>query len=150
VADGVNVGYSVYLIETEITNNGAELKAKEFVDKREKLSRRKRWEQLEEDFTYTPAQLDRDVVNPSQIRNIIRAFRDALPLLFPGRTEVPKTLVFAKTDSHAEDIIKLSVKSSTKGTTSAKRSPARRTKIPNRCLPASATNTTRELPSRLT
>ncbi len=46
MADGVNVGYTVYLIETEITNNGAELKAREFVDKREKLSRRKRWEQL--------------------------------------------------------------------------------------------------------
>ena len=107
VADGVNVGYSVYLIETEITNNGAELKAKEFVDKREKLSRRKRWEQLEEDVTYTPTQLDRDVVNPSQIRNIIRAFREILPLLFPGRTDVPKTLVFAKTDSHAEDIIRI-------------------------------------------
>lgn len=107
VADGVNVGYSVYLIETEITKNGAEIKAKEFIDKREKLSRRKRWEQLDEDVTYTPTQLDRDVVNPSQIRNIIRAFRDALPTLFPGRNEVPKTLVFAKTDSHAEDIIKI-------------------------------------------
>ena len=107
VADGVNVGYTVYLIETEITKNGAELKAREFVDKREKLSRRKRWEQLEEDVTYTPSQLDRDVVNPSQIRNIIRTFRDVLPLLFPGRTEVPKTLVFAKTDSHAEDIIRI-------------------------------------------
>ena len=107
VADGVNVGYTVYLIETEITKNGAELKAREFVDKREKLSRRKRWEQLEEDFTYTPTQLDRDVVNPSQIRKIIRTFRDVLPLLFPGRTEVPKTLVFAKTDSHAEDIIRI-------------------------------------------
>ena len=107
VADGVNVGYSVYLIETEISKNGAEIKAREFVDKREKLSRRKRWEQLDEDVTYTPTQLDRDVVNPSQIRNIIRAFRDALPTLFPGRNEVPKTLVFAKTDSHAEDIIKI-------------------------------------------
>ncbi|MBV5303276.1 MAG: DEAD/DEAH box helicase family protein, partial [Chlorobium sp.] len=107
VADGVNVGYTVYLIETEITKNGAELKAREFVDKREKLSRRKRWEQLEEDVTYTPTQLDRDVVNPSQIRNIIRTFREILPLLFPGRTEVPKTLVFAKTDSHAEDIIRI-------------------------------------------
>ncbi|MEI6846785.1 MAG: DEAD/DEAH box helicase family protein [Chlorobiaceae bacterium] len=106
VADGVNVGYNVYLIETEITKNGAELKAKEFVDKREKLSRRKRWEQLEEDLIYTPSQLDRDVVNPSQIRNIIRTFRSSLPLLFPGRIEVPKTLVFAKTDSHADDIIK--------------------------------------------
>ncbi len=107
VADGVNVGYSVYLIETEITNNGAEIKAREFIDKREKLSRRKRWEQLDEDVTYTPTQLDRDVVNPSQIRTIIRTFREIVPILFPGRSEVPKTLVFAKTDSHAEDIIKI-------------------------------------------
>ncbi len=107
VADGVNVGYDVYIIETDITRNGAEIKAKEFIDKREKLTRRKRWEQLDEDMTYTPSQLDRDVVNPSQIRNVIKTFREILPVLFPGRTEVPKTLVFAKTDSHAEDIIQI-------------------------------------------
>lgn len=105
VADGVNVGYDEYIIETEITRNGAEIRAREFVDKREKLSRRKRWEQLDEDLTYTGTQLDRDVVNPSQIRNIIRAFHDKLPEIFPGRQEVPKTLIFAKTDSHADDII---------------------------------------------
>ena len=107
VADGVNVGYDVYTIETEITRNGSRIRAREFIDKREKLSRRKRWEQLEDDVVYTSLQLDRDVVNPSQIRNVIRAFRDALPVLFPGRTEVPKTLVFAKTDSHADDIIQI-------------------------------------------
>jgi type I restriction enzyme R subunit len=105
IADGVNVGYDEYIIETEITRNGAEIKAQEFVDKRERLSRRKRWEQLDEDLAYTATQLDRDVVNPSQIRNVIRLFRDKLPEMFPGRTEVPKTLIFAKTDSHADDII---------------------------------------------
>src|SRR5690606_35296097 len=36
-----------------------------------------------------------------------QAFRDALPELFPGRTMVPKTLIFAKDDSHAEDIVRL-------------------------------------------
>ncbi|ATU08062.1 type I restriction endonuclease subunit R [Methanohalophilus portucalensis] len=107
VADGVNVGYEVYTIETEITKNGAEIKAEEFVDKREKLSRKKRWEQLDEDFTYTSNKLDRDVVNPSQIRNVIRTFKNKLPEIFPGRKEVPKTLVFAKTDSHADDIIQI-------------------------------------------
>lgn len=105
VADGVNVGYDVYTIETEITKKGAKINAKEFVDKREKLTRRKRWEQLDEDYTYTGSKLDRDVVNPSQIRNVIRTFRDKLPEIFPGREEVPKTLIFAKTDSHADDII---------------------------------------------
>ncbi|MCL4517451.1 MAG: DEAD/DEAH box helicase family protein [Firmicutes bacterium] len=107
VADGVNVGYDVYTIETEITKNGARIKAKEFVDKRERLTRRTRWEQLDEDLSYSASQLDRDVVNPSQIRNVIRTFKARLAEIFPGRTEVPKTLIFAKTDSHADDIIQI-------------------------------------------
>ena len=102
-----------FTIETEITRQGAKIKAKEYVDKRGKLSRRKRWERLDEDYYYTGAQLDRDVVNPSQIRNIIRAYKDELPAMFPDRVdengefEVPKTLIFAKTDSHADDIIQI-------------------------------------------
>ena len=107
VADGVNVGYDVYTIETEISKNGAKIAAREFVDKREKLTRKKRWEQLDEDFTYTAKKLDRDVVNPSQIRRVIRTFKDNLPEIFPYREEVPKTLIFAKSDSHADDIINI-------------------------------------------
>ncbi len=107
VADGVNVGYDVYTIETEISKNGAKIAAKEYVDRREKLTRKKRWEQLDEDFTYNAKKLDRDVVNPSQIRNVIRTFKERLPEIFPGRTEVPKTLIFAKNDSHADDIINI-------------------------------------------
>jgi type I restriction enzyme R subunit len=107
VTDGVNVGHEVYTIETEITQNGSRIVAQEFVGKREKLSRRQRWEQLDEDLAYSGKQLDRDVVNPSQIRNIIKAFREKLPEMFPGRTEVPKTLIFAKSDSHADDIIRI-------------------------------------------
>ena len=113
VVDGVNVPYDVYTIETEITQAGAKLKAKEYVDKRERLTRRRRWERLDDDFEYTASQLDRDVVNPSQIRHIIRAFKEALPQMYPerfdenGEFEVPKTLVFAKTDSHADDIIQI-------------------------------------------
>ncbi|MEX2477697.1 MAG: type I restriction-modification enzyme R subunit C-terminal domain-containing protein [Gracilimonas sp.] len=107
VADGVNVGYDVYTIETKISKDGAKIEAEEFVDKREKLTRKTRWEQLEDEVEYTGTSLDKDIVNPSQIRNIIRAFKDKLPEIFPGRTEVPKTLIFAKTDSHADDIIQM-------------------------------------------
>lgn len=113
VADGVNVPYDVFTIETEITNVGAKIKAEEYVDKREKLSRRKRWERLDEDYEYTSSKLDRDVVNPSQIRQVIRAFKETLPTIFMdrydenGEFEVPKTLIFAKTDSHADDIIQM-------------------------------------------
>ncbi|WP_340160741.1 DEAD/DEAH box helicase family protein [uncultured Hoeflea sp.] len=105
VADTVNVGNEIYIIETEITQKGAELKAKQLVERREKMTRKKRWEQQDEDETYSAKQLDRSIVNPDQIRTVIRAFRDKLPDIFPGREEVPKTLIFAKTDSHADDII---------------------------------------------
>lgn len=114
VLDNVNVGREgTYLIETKIGGTGGTI-LKQTVEKRNRLSRKKRWEQLDEDLTYAPTQLDCEVVNPSQIRSIIRAFKDTLPTMFPnrvimkpGETEIPKTLIFAKTDSHADDIINI-------------------------------------------
>ncbi len=105
VADGVNVGNEIYVIETEKTKQGGILTAKQQVEKRERLTRKKRWEIQDEDETYTAKQLDRNIVNPDQIRTVIRTFKEKLPEIFPGRQEVPKTLIFAKTDSHADDII---------------------------------------------
>ncbi len=105
VADGVNVGNEIYLIDTERTTHGGKLKADQQVEKRERLTRKKRWEIQDEDLIYNAKQLDRDVVNPDQIRTVVRTFRDRLPEIFPGRDEIPKTLVFAKSDSHADDII---------------------------------------------
>ena len=108
VADGVNVNYDVYRIRTKITEKGSKVNAGFFVDKRHRQTRKVRWEQLDEDLAYDAGQLDRDVVAPDQIRTIIRTFRDKLlSEIFPGRTEVPKTLVYAKDDSHAEDIVKI-------------------------------------------
>ncbi len=114
VLDGVNVPYEVYTIETEISGEGETVKAGWFVDRRDKLTRKKRWQQEDEDTAYTPNQLDKKVVNPSQIRHIIREYKRALKQeIYPdrftedGEYEVPKTLVFAKTDSHADDIIKM-------------------------------------------
>ncbi len=52
VADGVNVGYDVYEIVTEITRKGAELKAKEWVDHRDRATRKKRWAETEEETAY--------------------------------------------------------------------------------------------------
>ena len=112
VADGVNVPYDVWTIETRITRQGSFIpKAEQRIEQREKLSRRRRWEAIDEDVEYAARQLDRDVVSPDQIRTIIREFREVLPRLFPdryhadGAFEVPKTLVFAKSDSHADDVI---------------------------------------------
>jgi type I restriction enzyme R subunit len=108
VADGVNVNYDVYRIQTEITAQGSKIDAGFYVDKRDRQTRKKRWEQLDEDFEYDPNQLDRDVVAPDQIRTVLQTFRDQLfTEIFPGRTNVPKTLIFAKDDSHADDIVRI-------------------------------------------
>ena len=106
VVDGVNVPAEIYTIETDITTNGAKLQP-QFVQRRDKLTRKKRWAQLDEDTTYTGKDLDRSVVNESQIRTVLAEFKKQLPTLFPGRREVPKTLIFAKDDSHADDIIRI-------------------------------------------
>lgn len=113
VVDGVLVPYNVYTIETQITKNGSAIKMGEKVDMRERLTRKKFWESVDEDVEYTGKQLDKDIVNPSTIRTIIKEVKKQLPTMFPdridssGNFEVPKMLIFAKTDSHAEDIIEI-------------------------------------------
>jgi len=108
VLDGVNVQGTVYRIKTQISEAGSTVESGMWVGKRDRMTRAQRWEQLEEDLSYDPEQLDRAVVAVDQIRTIVKTFRDKLPIdIFPGRTLVPKTLVFAKDDSHAEDIVRI-------------------------------------------
>ena len=107
VLDGVNVGEDIYLIETSVTKNGAFI-MKQMIEHRDRLTREKRWAQMDEDVFYTQSQLDKNIVNPDQIRTVIRTFKEKLYTeLFPHRKEVPKTLIFAKTDSHADDIVQI-------------------------------------------
>ena len=107
VVDGVNVGYDVYEIETEITRAGATIEAKQWVDHRDRITRAKRWAQTEDDIDYGRTDLDKSVVNPNQIRQVIEAMKAAVERkIFPNRKETPKTLIFAKTDSHADDIVR--------------------------------------------
>jgi type I restriction enzyme R subunit len=157
VEDGVLVPYNVFEIETKITKEGSKIGLGEYIDTREKLTRKKFWNKLDEEVEYSAKQLDDKVVNPNQIRLIIRTVRDALPGMFPDRFvassqpsprgegatptpsssstdsmpgeeaqpssfstpsprgegrgeavfEVPKMLIFAKSDSHADDIIQI-------------------------------------------
>ena len=108
VADGVNVDFEVYNIRTKITGRGSTIEATPdtMVEYRDRQTRERRWERPDEDITYDANELDRRVVAKDQIRTIVRTFRDRLFRdIFPGRREVPKTLIFAKDDSHAEDIV---------------------------------------------
>jgi len=106
VADGVNVDGEVYRIRTQMTEQGGTIEPGYVVAYRDQKTRKERWEQLDEELTYTGKQLDRDVVSPNQIRTVIRTFKERLfTEIVPGRTIVPKTLIFAKDDPHAETIV---------------------------------------------
>jgi type I restriction enzyme R subunit len=112
VADGNNVPFDVYRIRTRIGAEGSVIEAGEYAEFRDRATRRKQLELLEDDFDYDPNDLDRRVVATDQIRTVITHFRDHLFVpedqggIFPGRTVVPKTLIFAKDDSHADDIVR--------------------------------------------
>ena len=106
VADGVNVGYDVYRIKTKVTEQGGKVEKGFLIDHRSSASRKpapgaaRRRSRLHA----SRARPLRRRARPDPHR--LRAFRDALQTeLFPGRTLVPKTLIFAKDDSHAEDIV---------------------------------------------
>src|SRR5574343_1237432 len=106
VDDEVKVNYDVYRIKTEETEKGAKVEKGFWLETVDKATRCKSAWQLDEDFEYDPAELDRSVQTPDQIRKVITTFRDRLHTeIFPGRTEVPKTLIFAKDDNNAEKIV---------------------------------------------
>ena len=122
VADGVNVGFDTYRIRTQISEQGSRVDAGFSVTKMDKLTRRQRIEQLDEDLEYQSTQLDRSVVATDQIRTVIKEFRDKLfTEIFPGRKTVPKTLIFAKDDNHAENILHIVREEFAKGNAFAKK-----------------------------
>ena len=110
VRDKVNVPFWVYQIRTEVGEEGATVKAEAGLGvlKRNRQTRAERWQALEGDLTYEASALDRSVVVPDQIRLVLRTIRERLfTEIFPGRTQIPKLLFFAKSDSHAEDILRI-------------------------------------------
>jgi type I restriction enzyme R subunit len=108
VADGVNVDFEVYRIKTAITQVGSSIEAGTMTGFKNRETRKMRWEKLDEPLTYDANQLDRRVVAKDQIRTVIKTFKNKLfTEIFPGRTDVPKTLIFAKDDAHADDIVQI-------------------------------------------
>src|SRR5205085_10271571 len=108
VADSVNVDFDVYRIRTEISEQGGTIDAGLVTQFRDRQTRRTRWEKLDDEVAYGAETLDRAVVAKDQIRTLIRTFKERLfTEIFPGRSEVPKTLIFAKDDSHADDIVQI-------------------------------------------
>jgi type I restriction enzyme R subunit len=109
VVDGVNVGFEVYRIRTQVTAQGGTVDASYHVPVRDRRTRALRYKQLDADLPYVRQDLDASVTVPDQIRLVLQTYREKLfTELFPGRSGqwVPKTLIFAKDDNHAEEIVK--------------------------------------------
>ena len=111
VDDGVNVGaLGTYCIETEITKRGGKVEPtmEQLIEVRDKRTRKQRWETADEQpLEYGASELDKSVVNKSQIRLVLTTFKNNWQKweYFKNRQELPKTLIFAKDDSHANDIV---------------------------------------------
>ena len=106
VADKVNVDFEVYRIRTKISEQGSTIDAGTVVPVMDKRTREQRLLELDDDVPYKASELDRSVVSKSQIRTVLETYRDKLYTeIFPGRKVVPKTLIFAKDDNHAEEIV---------------------------------------------
>lgn len=117
IVDKVNVGYDIYRIKTELSEQGNTLEAGTTVQMRDKLTKTKRLQTLDEEESYQATQIDRSVIAPNQVKTIIQGFKDrCLPECFPERNWqgegmdrhmewIPKTLIFAKDDDHADRIM---------------------------------------------
>ena len=108
IADGVNVDSKIFKIRTSMGENPTVIEKGQQILKRNKQDRKDTLEIADDEITYGPKNLGRDVISPHNIKIIMEAFKDGLEVMFPYRTKwVPKTLVFAKTDEHAEEITKI-------------------------------------------
>ena len=115
VADRVNVDFDVFRIRTEITESGGTVPADFVTEFRDRETRQLRFEKVDKDIDYNAAELDRKVVAPDQIRTVAKTLRASLPKIFEDRERdadgllkhIPKTLIFAKDDSHADDIVQV-------------------------------------------
>lgn len=107
VADGVNVDFDVYRIRTEIAEHGSTVEAGYYGKFRDRETRAVRMEKLDQDFDYEATKVGASVISMDQIRTVVKTFKEKLPEIFPKRDEVPKTLIFARTDAHADDIVQV-------------------------------------------
>ena len=115
IADGINVDCRVYRIRTAVTDQGGMIHKGEKIKVVEKYTGDTEEQTSDVDTPYRPTELDRAVVNESQIELVLQTFKDAVySELYPEREAniafLPKTLIFAKSDRHASDIVRIARK----------------------------------------
>ena len=112
VVDGVNVPARVYRIKTEQTEHGGVINNGDIIVETTRNGDKVNEYVSKERIDFNSAQLDRSIVSPDQIRKNIKAFRDTIYTdIFPEREVlwkyIPKTLIFAKDDHHASEIVEI-------------------------------------------
>lgn len=110
IVDGVNVPSRIYRISTEITEHGGAIKSGTKVTETARRSDETTSYTSAQYIDYDSNQLDRSVVNKDQIRKVLYTYKKAVyEELYPEREKkweyVPKTLIFAKDDNHASEIV---------------------------------------------
>ncbi|OEV27106.1 restriction endonuclease [Streptomyces nanshensis] len=107
VADGVNVDFDVVRVNTDLRENGgATIEAGTTVRVRDRKTRAQRYEELDEDFAYNVGQIGRNVITEDEIRAVLTTYKRNWKRWFPGRSALPKTLIFAASDDHADEVVK--------------------------------------------
>lgn len=107
VADAVNVDFDVVRVNTDLRENGgAKIEAGTTVRIKDRKTRTQRLEELDDDLTYTTAQIGRSVITVDEIRAVLTTYKNHWQRWFPGRKDLPKTLIFAVGEDHAEDVLK--------------------------------------------
>ena len=110
VVDGVNVPARVYRIMTEVTEHGGSLGEGTTVTEKARRTGADTTYKVDNNKEYENNLLDRSIVNRQQIRQVLETFKNAIYTdLYPEREKsweyVPKTLIFAKNDNHASEIV---------------------------------------------
>lgn len=118
VIDGVNVDCEIFRIKTKVSEEGGLIEKGFSVPVRDKKTRKTIYQSIDEDIEYKSKDLDITVIVPNQIRTIMQCYKNSVfTELFPERepTWIPKTLIFAKDDNHAEEIVKITKEVFSKG-----------------------------------
>ena len=110
VVDGVNVPARVYRIKSNITEHGGTINKGDEVVEITRSGKEIGSYTATGRIDFAPTQLDRSVIVPDQMRKVLTAYKDSIYTdLFPDRDEIweyiPKTLIFAKDDNHATEIV---------------------------------------------
>lgn len=107
VADGVNVDFDIVRVNTDLREQGgAKIEAGTTVRIKDRKTRAQRYVELDDDLTYTTNQIGRSVINVDEIRAVLTTYKNNWQRWFPGRKDLPKTLIFAVGEDHAEDVLK--------------------------------------------